>query len=729
MPRPWRPTNNPLARALREWWVKEGRKRFGTMKRLAQPVGVSPDRLSLWFNGSVSCPRPGERKRLYKVTGLDCLRSPRWARGHQLKGTSRWSSGAPFAAALDGYWSTQTQFSSKREMAQALGMRPNVLIGYMSGRHFPEPKWCESLYKLTGLECFGPGADSARRLHHLLQKSRTPWARDILVRAFSYIDSTYGSRHTRKGYYTFVSQFVTQALKTGIKRQEALRPGELVRFHLAKTSTKDRAALGFVGQFFLEAGYWGPPEKQKFKKLLRESFEPTQRQRTRSRSSPAFAALVKELALRGGLHSKEIRHLRRSQIKPDGIDLGPSRFIPFGSGPHTVTHQLVGDWIEQAKPRDFIFYQRRPQNHHKPMGSTKLGLPALREAHFQEDLRNATHLRKLRLHFQGFHALSPAYSYRLIRQFVEGLDYFFVPAPYLLAVLAACRLLRCEPQALRGGERSTAQWSGLLGRNDVEVNWPIGFARELAGRGHGVACLLMRLAKEFWCGRWRLNKDVPLERRALRLLSGLALTRVEVRDVEQHATWGGSLLEARCRNRYFAIPLIEAMEGGVVDGRCLVCRHPQRLAIDQELQKVMARDSHIKGFSSIAKKYGLPYPSLLVHAGTKKTGTRYYDRLLRSHVGSGVVAPLVRFPIVFTKIAYGYSRTAIALFLFLLAESSQVTVPDVTLSLGSIKQGIGLELRESELLQNLNQLRLDGLFGPMTRRYDGFAVRPLFGTN
>jgi hypothetical protein len=89
MPRPMRTTTNPLAQSLQEWWSKHGCERFTSMKRLARTVGVGSTTLSRYFNGYRACPRGEQRKRLYEVTGLDCLRGVSLAPPHRLKGTTQ----------------------------------------------------------------------------------------------------------------------------------------------------------------------------------------------------------------------------------------------------------------------------------------------------------------------------------------------------------------------------------------------------------------------------------------------------------------------------------------------------------------------------------------------------------------------------------------------------------------------------------------------------------------
>ena len=100
------------------------------------------------------------------------------------------------------------------------------------------------------------------------------------------------------------------------------------------------------------------------------------------------------------------------------------------------------------------------------------------------------------------------------------------------------------------------------------------------------------------------------------------------------------------------MPLFEQMEGGPTNGQCSVCQHFDRDAIDDELRTALRTVGRHKGFGTIARKYNLPYPHLIWHAGrlTKrvryrwKGRVRYRRELVAGHLGSVPAAPIVHWP-------------------------------------------------------------------------------------
>jgi hypothetical protein len=460
------------------------------------------------------------------------------------------------------------------------------------------------------------------------------------------------------------------------------------------------------------------------------------------RPSSSLAQILQDLTINCGLRGKEIRSLRVGQIEEDGIRLGADRVVPFGMGPHMVTRRALDSWLVEAQPQDLMFYQRRPRDYSRPMGSDNLleavrrfnpdwDLDSVRQAHFREDLRRESNLRKLRLHLQQFHHLKRARAGRLLGALAAQSRCFAVPEPYLLVVLAASRVLSCQPQVLEGGEQSQARWQSLLNRYDVTVRWSAGFARRLAEISFQVANFMCQIARHFWQGRLRITKDVQAVRASEEILRGLEHTHVEVCDDTQSTSWRGTLFESRWRKKYFRIPLIEEMEGGIVNGRCPVCRHSKRLEIDNELREILGKESRIKGFSRVARKYGVPVKSLLVHAGTKRTGEPFRDLRMVCHVGTGVVAKVLLCPTAFIKVAgsNAINPAAFALFFILLMKSSQELGPNVFVSAHEIADDIGLALSEPELIQNLNKLHMQGLIGDIQNRPGGFSIPKLDFTN
>jgi hypothetical protein len=575
-----------------------------------------------------------------------------------------------------------------------------------------------------------------------LLRVKKPWVRDLLIEMHRFIDRIYPNTHERRRFYGYESEFIKGIERVGVTQLAGIEPRRLFRVEFEKNDERrQRWALGFFGRFLETKGYWSVEEKKRFDDLLKEMYDaqkPSAREKRRPgvyRLSPGLAKTLQDLTINCGLHSKEIRSLRVGQIEQDGIRLGADRVIPFGTGPHMITRRVLESWLAEAQPQDLIFYQRRPRDYSKPMGSDNLldavrqinphwDLNSVRQAHFREDFRREKNLRKVRLHLTQFHCLERARASGILRKLVQQSQYFIVPEPFLLAVLGASRLLPCQPQVLEGGRQCTAKWKSLLGRYDVTITWPTSFARQLQTISLRVATQLIQMACDFWKGRCRINRDVPLSTlRDKSMLSSLALTRVEVRDNVLNAVWGGTLFEPRCRNRYFSIPLIESMEGGIVNGRCPVCRHRDRQMIDKELVESLSRNTHIRGFSLVARKYGIPYRSIFVHAGTKKTGTPYYDMRMQSHLGTEAISQTVRCPIAFLKKAHSLNLIAFNLYVFLLLLDSGEEDKPPCVSPDVIRREIGLELGENVLLQGLNDLRVKDLVEPMTRKFLGIEAR------
>ncbi len=86
-------------------------------------------------------------------------------RAHSTAGTSRYSSGASFAQELRAWWYTQKDFARQSDFAAALGVSPETLQHWLTGRSFPSATQCDGLYSRTQLNSFGPGRDTARLEH------------------------------------------------------------------------------------------------------------------------------------------------------------------------------------------------------------------------------------------------------------------------------------------------------------------------------------------------------------------------------------------------------------------------------------------------------------------------------------------------------------------------------------------------------------------------------------
>lgn len=90
------------------------------------------------------------------------------------------SFGVPFAQELREWLDLhRDKYPTNRQFATDLGITPDSLQAYLASRAFPLRNHCESLYRATGLDCFGPDRERARRrhkarTHHLAHQTRVP---------------------------------------------------------------------------------------------------------------------------------------------------------------------------------------------------------------------------------------------------------------------------------------------------------------------------------------------------------------------------------------------------------------------------------------------------------------------------------------------------------------------------------------------------------------------------
>src|SRR5207244_10325585 len=138
--------------------------------------------------------------------------------------------------------------------------------------------------------------------------------------------------------------------------------------------------------------------------------------------------------------------------------------------------------------------------------------------------------------------------------------------------------------------------------------------------------LLYRLAFDFWFAGRRM-KLPDIERSEIRpedkdLLQEVAATRVIMRNTaDPRASWTGGLFEYDTRKRSLRIPLIEEMNRRAWHNQCMVCWHPERENIEQEVSEAATKEGRKKGYYLIAGRYGVSTDSLLGHRG-KKTPQR-----------------------------------------------------------------------------------------------------------
>jgi transcriptional regulator with XRE-family HTH domain len=231
MPRPLRESEVPWVKALQGWWISDGKKRFGTSKKLAEALAVTVSTLSRYMSGD-RFPNPAQRQWLYQATSLECFRETVITKHHPLKGTSKGSTTAPHAAALNAWFQSQRQYSSKRELAAVLGFTSSKLLNYFASRQFPDPKQRSRLYEVTKLDCFGPGAESALALHRRLLRVKKPWVRDLLVEIHRFIDRIYPNTHERRRFYGYESKFIKEIERSEIAQLSEIDHRKLIRFEL-----------------------------------------------------------------------------------------------------------------------------------------------------------------------------------------------------------------------------------------------------------------------------------------------------------------------------------------------------------------------------------------------------------------------------------------------------------------------------------------------------------------
>jgi hypothetical protein len=137
------------------------------------------------------------------------------------------------------------------------------------------------------------------------------------------------------------------------------------------------------------------------------------------------------------------------------------------------------------------------------------------------------------------------------------------------------------------------------------------------------------------------------------LAENLELVQLTISEAGSERKWEGNLLgrrrfvtldEKRHKRRYFNLPLLEDLWSGETNGRCEICRRPDRAAIDEEIRRGVR-------FNDIARRRSIPY-------GTRNSAARRFakhlcwhagrlsvrSRRLAGHVGHASAANLVAIP-------------------------------------------------------------------------------------
>lgn len=636
------------------------------------------------------------------------------------------------AGALQTWWISRETFRTKRQLAAAIGIDVRTLIGYFNGSSVPEGRHCDLLYEFSGVDYLFPSTNGQAVL----------WARDLLAKADRYIGALTDVESAKSRLRRFAFQALQRVVQDGICGPAEITPQVLIQHPPRYRSKKSqRQALGFFGRFLVEEQLWNEHQQRELSDLVSQCYRGIGAgHSTGSNHRNARAVLlVKELVLNCGLSTKEIRALRVSQIKPDGIPMSTHKFVKFGEERHCVSKSALDAWLSEARPKDYLFYRNRPRDHSKPVSPSwivdvikNFGVKvrrsrSIRTDHFEEDSNRFQDMRALHLHFRHFHGLSYTQSWALTKSLVEKANTFAVPEPYLLAVICASRLLPSSPEKRQGGRVSRFVWPTLLGRYDVEVSWPFSLAQDLAHQqtAESVARLLYRLAYRFWSRGWKLRGGVAFDKRERCLLDVLEKTNVEVRDKDTGDIWVGAAIKIRAsskhsRKLYLFSPLIESFLGGTTKSSCAVCMHSNREAIDEQLRQAHKKGG--KGYNCIAREYGVPGRDVLWHAGrlNRKQRQEKPSRVewLAGHMAMAPPAPTLRCPKKFVQCITKLDATELVLYsLLLLAGAERAEVSPTW-----VKQQVGLDISEHELSRRLNHLDQENLVKCSLKVPAGFPV-------
>ncbi len=627
-----------------------------------------------------------------------------------------------WAKDLNQWWSSSgyRRYRNKAQFAQTIGVSHRTLMDWFSGSHPLKQKHRDDLYKLTSLECFRPEA------------TMPAWVCDLQGKANFYIESLPGRPWTKQMHRAHVGRILHRLAQEGIVGPQSITPIVLIQHAPAyKNRRVERESLALFGRFLIAEGFCNEQQGRELEELLTKIY-PTPR-RQQKRHPTTAVPLVRQLVRNCGLSNREVRALRVVQIEAEGIRLARNRVIAYGHGWHQVSHEALSAWRAEAAPQDYLFYQRSPRDYHKPVSRNWVldacGLPTQRRVstrliHFQKDFSRLINLRQLRLHLHYDHGISQTHSWLLTKRLLQESETFAVPEPWLPVVLCASRVIAGSPRILEGGKRATRTWKGLLGRYEVMVTWPAGFARTLEDERFGLKVVraLWRLAYEFSVGQHRIHAAAKVPDQYRDLSQDLAGTEVCVRDAS--VGWSGLLLETRApeaysRRRYYRIPLLEALQGGIINGRCKVCRHTDRSVIDEELKWMLANGRREKGFSELARKYGVPIPHVLWHAG-RLTARRHYRwgrkdhsrvESLLGHLSDTPQAPHVTSPIRFINQMGQLGTNELVLFTLLLLKHAGSTSDDFRISSEWVSEQVGSSVNDHELSLTLNSLEHLGLIG------------------
>jgi transcriptional regulator with XRE-family HTH domain len=148
--------------------------------------------------------------------------------------------------------------------------------------------------------------------------------------------------------------------------------------------------------------------------------------------SKLAAAVLRDLTIRCGLASREIRGIETSQVEARGIRMSAARFIRFGDAAHEVSGSAVKQWISSAQPTKYLFFQHKPVDRSRP-GTPKWIIRMLKLAgvvvrrsqtpriqHFANDAKRFGTGPRLLKHLREFHRLSKTHSTAVWKELIAG---------------------------------------------------------------------------------------------------------------------------------------------------------------------------------------------------------------------------------------------------------------------------------------------------------------------
>jgi hypothetical protein len=83
---------------------------------------------------------------------------------------SRYFTGASFAKDFRDWFAKQTQFQRQLDLAGMLEVDSETVSSWLNSKKFPKDRFCEKLFRFSGLNCFSPAGRIAARREHRSKK-------------------------------------------------------------------------------------------------------------------------------------------------------------------------------------------------------------------------------------------------------------------------------------------------------------------------------------------------------------------------------------------------------------------------------------------------------------------------------------------------------------------------------------------------------------------------------